>query len=51
MFEGDTEEGELEIGQVSAIIDDIKPADQIIREIIDEYNQVIQKMCQLKIEE
>ena len=51
MFEGDTEEGELEIGQVSAIIDDIKPAAQIIREIIDEYNQVIQKMCQLKIEE
>ena len=50
MFEGDTEEGELEIGQVSAIIDDIKPAAQIIREIIDEYNQVIQKMCQLKIE-
>jgi enoyl-[acyl-carrier protein] reductase II len=51
MFEGDIEEGELEIGQVSAIIDDIKPAAQIIREIIDEYNQVIQKMCQLKIEE
>jgi len=51
MFEGDTEEGELEIGQVSAIIDDIKPAAQILREIIDEYNQVIQKMCQLKIEE
>lgn len=51
MFEGDTEEGELEIGQVSAIIDDIKPAAQIIREIIDEYNQVIQRMCQLKIEE
>jgi enoyl-[acyl-carrier protein] reductase II len=51
MFEGDIEEGELEIGQVSAIIDDIKPAAQIIREFIDEYNQVIQKMCQLKIEE
>ena len=27
MFEGDLEEGELEIGQVSALIKDIKPAE------------------------
>jgi enoyl-[acyl-carrier protein] reductase II len=39
MFDGDTEEGELEIGQVSAQIDEIKPAGEIIDEIIREFNQ------------
>lgn len=38
MFEGDLEEGELEIGQVAAIIREIKPAKEIIEEIIAEYN-------------
>ncbi len=50
MFEGDLEEGELEIGQVSALIDEIKPAAQIVQEIIQEYNQVIAKLCELKID-
>jgi len=40
MFLGDLEEGELEIGQVSAIINDLKPAAQIIENIISEYNEV-----------
>ncbi|MFW2376216.1 NAD(P)H-dependent flavin oxidoreductase [Cellulophaga baltica] len=38
MFEGDMEEGELEIGQVSAIIHDIKPAKNIIEDMVQEYN-------------
>ncbi|MFO8067416.1 MAG: nitronate monooxygenase [Bacteroidales bacterium] len=37
MFEGDIDEGELEIGQVSALIKDIKPAKEIIEEIISEF--------------
>lgn len=37
MFEGDLEEGELEIGQVSAAIGDIKSAATILNEIWDEY--------------
>lgn len=37
MFEGDLEEGELEIGQVSAIIDSIKPAAQIVEELMIEF--------------
>ena len=41
MFEGDLSDGELEIGQVSATIKSIKPAAQIVDEIIDEYNKVI----------
>jgi len=44
MFEGDIENGELEIGQVSAIINEIKSAKEIIDEIITEYNSVIKKL-------
>lgn len=38
MFEGQLEDGELEIGQVSALINDIKPAGEIVREMWEEYN-------------
>lgn len=38
MFEGDLEEGELEIGQAAALINAIKPAAEIIHEIIEEFN-------------
>ncbi|MCP9751751.1 nitronate monooxygenase family protein [Ferruginibacter sp. HRS2-29] len=37
MFDGDLEEGELEIGQVSALIGEIKPAAEIVKEIWEEY--------------
>ena len=37
MFEGDLNEGELEIGQVSGFIKEIKPAAEIVSEIIEEY--------------
>jgi enoyl-[acyl-carrier protein] reductase II len=38
MFEGDMEEGELEIGQVSALIHDIKPAAKIVADMMQEFN-------------
>lgn len=41
MYEGDMEEGELEIGQVSALVQDILPAAQIIQNICAEYNQAL----------
>jgi enoyl-[acyl-carrier protein] reductase II len=37
MFEGDLDDGELEIGQVSAIINEIKPAAEIVEEIWQEF--------------
>jgi enoyl-[acyl-carrier protein] reductase II len=40
MYDGDADEGELEIGQISAMIKEIKPAAKIIEEIIEEFNQV-----------
>ena len=39
MFEGNIVEGELEIGQVCSMIDEIKPAKQIINELMVEYEQ------------
>ena len=41
MFEGDLKEGELEIGQISGLINDILPAAQIVKNLIDEYNQAL----------
>ena len=40
MFEGDLDNGELEIGQVAGIINEIKPAKQVLEEIIQEYEKV-----------
>ncbi|MFD2567957.1 NAD(P)H-dependent flavin oxidoreductase [Pseudotenacibaculum haliotis] len=40
MFEGDLENGELEIGQIAGIIHEIKPAKQVLEEIIKEYEEV-----------
>jgi len=43
MFEGDLVEGELEIGQVSGIINEIKSAAEIVEEIISEYKQLLKE--------
>lgn len=41
MFDGDLDEGELEIGQVAGLIHDIKPVKQIIDEMVLEYDEVV----------
>lgn len=51
MFEGDLDEGELEIGQVSALVKEIKPAAKIIEEIMNEYEQAKAELCASKIYE
>ena len=43
MFEGDLEEGELEIGQVASLIHDIKPAAQIVGQMVQEFKDAKQK--------
>lgn len=40
MFEGDLENGELEIGQIAGIINEIKSAKEVLEEIVEEYNEV-----------
>ncbi len=44
MFEGDLDEGELEIGQVSALIHEIKPAAEVIREMISDYETAVREV-------
>ena len=41
MFEGNLTEGELEIGQISGLIHEIKPAAAVVKEIIAEYRSAI----------
>lgn len=38
MFEGDMDEGELEIGQIASLLDAIKPAADVVHQIIEEFN-------------
>lgn len=44
MFEGDLIEGELEIGQIAGLIDEIQPVQQIIEDIISEFNHVKEEL-------
>ena len=47
MFEGDLEEGELEIGQVSGLINDILPAATILDNIINEFNEALENASKI----
>ncbi|GIM61052.1 2-nitropropane dioxygenase [Capnocytophaga canis] len=47
MFEGNLDEGELEIGQVASLIHEIKPVKAIFEEIIDEYNKALKSLSQI----
>jgi enoyl-[acyl-carrier protein] reductase II len=40
MFEGDLESGELEIGQISARLDRIETASEIVSQMIEEYRTI-----------
>jgi len=49
MFEGDLDEGELEIGQVSGLIHELMPAGEIVEEIVSEFNLAIGRLGDLTI--
>lgn len=49
MFEGDMDEGELEIGQVAAQINDIKPAAEIVEAIWNEFVACKKQIEDLKL--
>jgi enoyl-[acyl-carrier protein] reductase II len=44
MFEGDLEQGELEIGQVSSLIREIKPAAEIVEELMEACEETIHSL-------
>lgn len=41
MFEGDLEQGELEIGQVSALLNSILPAGEIVKKVWEEFQEAL----------
>jgi len=45
MFEGDLEEGELEIGQVSGAIKEIKPVAQVVNELVTDFKKTQQNIA------
>jgi enoyl-[acyl-carrier protein] reductase II len=49
MFEGDLEEGELEIGQVAGLIHDIKPAARIVMEMMAEFESAKKEVSQFTL--
>ncbi|MBC36150.1 MAG: nitronate monooxygenase [Bacteroidetes bacterium] len=49
MFEGDIHEGELEIGQISSLINEIKPVKEIMDEIIQEFNIAKSELTSIKL--
>jgi len=42
MFEGDLEDGELEIGQIAGLIDDVKPVSKIVEDMVSEFEEAKQ---------
>jgi len=50
MFEGDIVEGELEIGQIAALLNKVEPAKNIISDIILEYKVAKNQMSHIKFE-
>jgi enoyl-[acyl-carrier protein] reductase II len=49
MFEGDMDEGELEIGQISGYINEMKPAADIMNEIVNEFNTTCEQLGQHRL--
>jgi len=49
MFEGDLENGELEIGQISGLIHKIMPAGEIVKEIIEEFEVARKEVSTLSL--
>ena len=49
MFKGDLVDGELEVGQVSAAMDEIKPAAQIVNELVEEFNYAKNQLVKIHL--
>jgi enoyl-[acyl-carrier protein] reductase II len=49
MFEGNIDEGELEIGQVSGLIHELMPAARIVEEIVEEFEAVRRELGNLEM--
>jgi len=48
MFEGDMEQGELEIGQVSAMLDRVRPAAEILNAVWKEFLMEKERISEMR---
>ena len=48
IFEGDTEQGELEIGQVASAVEAIRPAGDIVQRLMTEFREAQKAACALR---
>ena len=44
IFDGDIENGEMEIGQIASAIKKIEPVSVIMQRLVDEYNEALAKL-------
>lgn len=44
IFEGDIFDGELEIGQIASLIKRLQPVDEVMKELISDYNEALRRM-------
>ena len=49
MFEGDLAEGELEIGQVASVINEILPVEAIMKNMLEEYQKAKERMNNIEM--
>ena len=49
MFEGDLKNGELEIGQIAGLMDELLSAEQIITDLVKEFNDVQNKLSKISM--
>jgi enoyl-[acyl-carrier protein] reductase II len=44
MFDGDLKDGEIQIGQAVGALKEIKPAGDVVREIVAQYGQAVKRL-------
>lgn len=49
IFEGDLSEGELEIGQIASMIREIIPAETVVKEMVEEFNETVKRLREISI--
>lgn len=49
MFEGDLKSGELEIGQIAGLMDELLSAEQIITDLVKEFNDIQNKLSKISM--
>ena len=47
IFEGDLEQGELEIGQIASAIKSIRPVATVMDELVNDFEQTRQALCNI----